>query len=163
MKIESKYLISSRNPEFTLLPFHRTQVSPILALLSKVFSLKFQHFKAESADGSAISTQSSKQAKLITETKQKVMGPNAHWGEWAWCKTKQDKENRGCSNICGTDVVYNHLSHHQLITSAFLSPILPTQVVLHSLRTSTVPYSQREAQISHLGKSHLVFDVSESS
>lgn len=81
MKLESKYLISSRNPEFTLLPFHTTQVSPILALLSKVFSLKFQHFKAESADGSAISTQSSKQAKLITETRQKVMGPNAHWGE----------------------------------------------------------------------------------
>lgn len=27
------------------------------------------------------STQSSKQAKLVTEAKQKVMAPNAHWGE----------------------------------------------------------------------------------
>lgn len=53
----------------------------MLALLSKVFSLKFQPFEVASPDGSTRSTQPPKQAKLITEAKQKVMAPNAQWGE----------------------------------------------------------------------------------
>lgn len=59
---------------------------------------------------------------------------------------KQSRTKRAEAHPRSVELMYNHLPHHRLTASALLPPVLPTQAVLHNLRTGTVPYSQREEQ-----------------
>ena len=109
---------------------------------------------------------------LITEKKEKVMGPSGHWGSMTFTQSRVEEMRTEAAQRSGEPmqaITTLHITGLQLLLFA-LCP--PTQVVLHMkiqfkelyfVEQFSILWERNEQVFPHLGKPSLGFDLSKSS